>query len=131
MSKYNILSFIFFSVGLFFLIKAFINNEVEFGFVLFFPFIIGAGINTFLGFIFVFISIILSFFRFTNIHSVNDNFINYDIENNKIKKSPKFRGLILLGPIPILIGSNSKINLIIFILVISIFITLLLFFYMF
>ena len=101
MNKYNILSLIFISIGLFFLIIAFINKEVEFGFVLFFPFIIGYGINTFIGFIFILIAIILSFFRFTNIRTVNNNFINYDTKNNKFKKSSKFGGLIFLGPIPI------------------------------
>lgn len=128
MNKYYILSFIFFSIGLFFFILAFINNEVEFGFVIFLPFIIGSGINTFFGFIFILIAIILLFFGFVNIYLINTNFINYDIKNNETKKSAKFGGLILVGPIPIVIGSNWKITLIMLILGIFLLITLLVFF---
>lgn len=128
MNKYYLLSFIFFSIGLFFFILAFINNEVEFGFVLFLPFIIGSGINTFFGFIFVLFAIILLFFGFVNIFSINNNFINYDVKNNETKKSAKFGGLILVGPIPIVIGSNWKITVIMLILGIFVLITLLIFF---
>jgi uncharacterized protein (TIGR00304 family) len=128
MNKYYLLSFIFFSIGLFFFILAFINNEVEFGFVIFLPFIIGSGIYTFFGFIFVLIAIILLFFGFVNIYLTNTNFINYDIKNNETKKSAKFGGLILVGPIPIVIGSNWKITLIMLILGIFVLITLLVFF---
>lgn len=128
MNKYYLLSFIFFSIGLFFFILAFINNEVEFGFVIFLPFIIGSGINTFFGFIFILIAIILLFFGFVNIYLINTNFINYDIKNNETKKSAKFGGLILVGPIPIVIGSNWKITLIMLILGIFLLIILLIFF---
>ena len=125
MNKYYLISVLFFCIGLFFIISAFINNKAEFGFILFFPFIIGSGINIFLGFIFVFIAITTLFFRFANKYTVNNNLIDNDIKNNDTKKSAKFGGLILLGPIPIVFGSSWKITLIILFFGILVLITLL------
>jgi uncharacterized protein (TIGR00304 family) len=105
----------FFFLGLFFFILGFINNEVEFGFVFFIPFVISSGINAFFGFIFVLIAMILLFFGFVKTYSTNSSFIDYNIDNNT-KKSSKFGGIIFLGPIPIVIGSNWKIALIMLIL---------------
>jgi uncharacterized protein (TIGR00304 family) len=122
MNKYYLLSLslVFFSIGIVFFIIAFINNEVEFGFFLFFPFIIGSGIYSFFGFIFVLITIILLFFGFVNLSTVNSNFVDYETINNNtkksLKKSIKFGELVFIGPIPIVIGSNWKISLIIMVL---------------
>jgi uncharacterized protein (TIGR00304 family) len=120
MNKYFLLSLVFFSIGIVFFIIAFINNEVEFGFFLFFPFIIGSGIYSFFGFIFVLITIILLFFGFVNLSTVNSNFVDYEAINNNtkksLKKSIKFGELVFIGPIPIVIGSNWKISLIIMVL---------------
>ena len=116
MNKYYLLSPVFFSIGLLFFLIAFINNEVEFGFFLFFPFIIGSGIYSFFSFIFVLITIIILFFGFVNISTISGNFVDYEILNNNIKKSTKFGGLFFLGPIPIVISSNWKIILIIMVL---------------
>lgn len=123
MNKYYLLSIIFFSISLFFFIMALINKQVEFVFILFFPIIIGSGINALFSFIFLLIAIILLIFGFVNLNSNNSRFIDYDT-----KKSLKFKGLIFLGPIPILIGLNWKITLIMMILGIFIIIILLSFF---
>jgi len=132
MNKYYLLSSVFFSFGIVFFIIAFINNDVEFGFFLFFPFIIGSGINSFFGLIFVFISIILLFFGFVNISTVKSNFVDYETINNNpkksLKKSTKFAGLIFIGPIPIVIGSNWKISLIIMVLGVLILVILIMLF---
>ena len=125
MNKYYLVSLLFFGIGLFFFVFAFINNEVEFGFILFFPFIIGSGINIFLGFIFVFIAMVILFFRFFNKYTFNNNLIDSAIKDNDTKKSAKFNGLILLGPIPIVFGSSWKITLIMLVFGIFVLITLL------
>ncbi len=132
MNKYYQLSLIFFSIGIVFFIIAFINNEIEFRFILFFPFIIGSGINSFFGFIFVLITIILLFFGFVNISSIKSNFGNYESINNKteksLKKFTKFRGLVFIGPIPIIIGLNWKTILIMIVFGILILVVLIMLF---
>lgn len=128
MNKYYLLSPVFFSIGLLFFLIAFINNEVEFGFFLFFPFIIGSGIYSFFSFIFVLITIIILFFGFVNISTISGNFVDYEILNNNIKKSTKFGGLFFLGPIPIVLGSNWKITLIMMVLGILISMIVIMFF---
>jgi uncharacterized protein (TIGR00304 family) len=132
MNKYYPLSLLFFSFGIVFFIIAFINNEVEFGFFLFFPFIIGSGIYSFFGLIFVLITIILLFFGFVNISTVNSNFVDYETINDNTKKSlkkyKKFGGFVFIGPIPIVLGSNWKISLIMMVLGILILVILIMLF---
>lgn len=135
MNKYYLLSLLLFSIGIVFFIISFINNEVEFGFFLFFPFIIGSGIYSFFGFIFVLITIIFLFFGFVDLSTVKSNFVDYETMNDKpkksLKKSTKFGGFVFIGPIPIFIGLNRKISLIMMVLGILILVILIMLFMIF
>ncbi|UCD13024.1 MAG: TIGR00304 family protein [Thermoplasmatales archaeon] len=119
MNKYHTLSILFFIGGLvFFLIGVFTGN-VEAGFFLVFPFFVGSGIYSVLGIIFVFIAILLFMFGYA---STAADAIGLQFEENKhdveSKKSVKGGGVVLVGPIPIVFGSNWKIAVIMMVLAI-------------
>ena len=96
------------------------SGDVETGFVVVFPFIAGSGIYAFLGFIFVFIAILLFMFGFTSTVESNDFQADYDEYQPSRKTSIKGGGVVLIGPIPIVFGSNWKIAVILMILAIII-----------
>ena len=56
MLKNNQIFVILFFLAIFFLSLAFLNGEIEFGFFLIFPFIIGSGFYSFIGFLCIFIA---------------------------------------------------------------------------
>ncbi len=101
--------FIFFSIGA-------LTGEVDVGFFLIFPFLISSGIISTFGIILVFISILLFIFGFV---FRKDDYFNDQFERTgeiRDKKTMKGGGVILIGPIPIIFGSNSKITIIMMIL---------------
>ncbi len=101
--------FIFFSIGA-------LTGEVDVGFFLIFPFLISSGIISTFGIILVFISILLFIFGFA---FREDDYFNDQFERTgeiRDKKTMKGGGVILIGPIPIIFGSNSKITIIMMIL---------------
>lgn len=101
-------AFLFFLLGI-------INNELEVGFFLIFPIIIGSGIFSFLGFVLLFSSIVLFIYKFVlSIDKSTD--LYYDRDYKKPKKTIKTGGIVLIGPIPILFGSNWKITLLMIII---------------
>ena len=82
MNKYQIISFLFFIIGVIFFIFGIIEGDVEFGFFLIFPFLIGSGLYAVLGFFFVFIAIFLFIFNYISkgfIQLTNDE-DTYDIQ---------------------------------------------------
>ncbi|MCK4348234.1 MAG: TIGR00304 family protein, partial [Thermoplasmatales archaeon] len=81
--------------------------------------IVGSGVYAFLGFISMFIAIILFMIGFSSKFPLGD--LNRYKENaNQTRKetSVKSGGVILIGPIPIVFGSNWKIAIIMLILAI-------------
>lgn len=68
------------------------SGDVETGFVVVFPFIAGSGIYAFLGFIFVFIAILLFMFGFTSTVESNDFQADYDEYQPSRKTSIKGGG---------------------------------------
>ena len=115
MNKYHLLSLIFFILGIISFTIGVLSGEVEAGFILIFPSIIGSGITAFLGFIFIFFAIILFMFGFTRA-TIPDEYCSD--EHSKTKTSVKGGGVVLIGPIPIIFGSNWKIALVMIILAI-------------
>jgi len=104
-----IVGFVFFSIGV-------LTGEVEVGFFLFFPFLIGSGFISFLGLILVFFSIFLFIYGFVN---TNLEFANKQFEVDsepKTNKKLKGGGIVLIGPIPIVFGTNLKITIMIIII---------------
>ena len=111
MNKLHILSLICLIIGIVFFVLGFLSGDVESGVVLIFPFISGSGIYAFLGFIFIFIAIVLFMFGFTT--SVEPG----EFQPRK-KTTVKGGGVVLIGSIPIVFGSNWKIALILMIITI-------------
>lgn len=113
--------FVFFSIGA-------ITGEVEVGFFLIVPFLIGSGIISTLGVILIFISILLFIFGFA---IGKEDYFNEQFERTpkiKDKKTVRSGGVVLIGPIPILFGSNWKITLTMMILAVIIILITFLFF---
>ena len=105
MNKYHIFSVFFFIISVFFLALGVFFGDVQTGIFVVFPFISGSGIYDFLGMIFLFVSILFFIFGFG---------VKYDKDEiiNREKTSVKGGGVILVGPIPIVFGSNWKIALV-------------------
>ena len=108
MNRYHILSIVCFFIGIVFFVLGFFTGDVKAGFIVIIPFIAGSGIYALLGFIIIFISILLFMFGFNR--PVNSEEFSYDDGSGK-KSSFKTGGVILIGPIPIVFGSNWKIAL--------------------
>jgi len=124
MNKTTFLSLICLVFGIVFFAFGFLSGDIEGGIIVVFPFIAGTGIYAFLGFIFLLVAFLLFIFGFkTNV--VNSE--EYQEYNNKIKSNKKTSlkggGVVLIGPIPIVFGSNWKIALILMIVAIIIIIT--------
>ena len=118
MNKYHILSLICFILGIVFFIIGFLSGDVETGIIVIFPFLSGSGIYPFLGFIFIFIAILLFIFGLAS-RTVSEDFGYESGEPSQQKKtSIKGGGVVLIGPIPVVFGSNWKIALVMMIVAI-------------
>jgi len=129
MNKYHLLSLLFFILGAVFFALGVFSGEVETGFVVVFPFLIGSGLYAFLGFIFVFIAILLFMFGFVRL-ATTEYGLHFDKEDEELyprrKTSVKGGGVVLIGPIPIVFGSNWKIAVIMMIIAIILIISIVL-----
>ena len=127
MNKYHFLSLIFFFIGIIFFIIGFIEGDVKSGFFIIFPFIMGSGIYAMAGFFFVFIAVLFFIFGFLN--HIESEEVSVDQKPSKpIKKtSLKGGGVVLIGPIPIVFGSNWKIA--VFLMVLAIILIVVAFFF--
>lgn len=107
MNHYHLLSILIFIAGIFLIILGVLTEEVQGGLFLVFPFVIGSGIYTTLGILLI----IASFFLF--MFNISTNPIDQETQYTTKKTNSKIQGggIILLGPIPIIIGSNWKITL--------------------
>jgi uncharacterized protein (TIGR00304 family) len=109
MNKFHFFSLFCLIFGLVFFYIGFLSGEVETGFFIIFPFISGSGIYAFLGFILIVIAIFLFMFSFASFNKIDEfQNDNYELKPKK-KTSIKGGGIILIGPIPIVFGSNWKI----------------------
>jgi len=108
------ISILLFIMGVSFIIASFLTGEAKAGLFIIFPFIYGTGLFMFVGIILIFISMLLFFFSFPYEKG-------YEIEEKK-------GGLILIGPIPIIITDDRKIGLLLLIIsLVFIFLFLLIF----
>jgi uncharacterized protein (TIGR00304 family) len=99
-----------------------VSGEVETGFIVVFPFLIGSGLYAFLGFIF-FILAFLCFVGGFSYTSVSDGVYEeegYGEVYPKKKVSVKGGGVVFVGPIPIVFGSSWKIALVLMLIVLGI-----------
>lgn len=122
MNKYHLIAILFFILGLVFFAFGIFSGEVETGFVLIFPFLVGSGVYALIGFIFVLFAILFFIFGFVKNqaylekNSFNDE--DKDSFESREKKSVKGGGVVLIGPIPIVFGSNWKIAFILMLIAI-------------
>jgi uncharacterized protein (TIGR00304 family) len=119
MDKYHFISVLFFIIAIFFFALGVLFGDVQTGIFVVFPFISGSGIYAFLGIIFLFVSILFFVFGFV---------VKYEKGEmvSREKTSVKGGGVILVGPIPVVFGSNWKIALVLmFVAVILIIVTFL------
>lgn len=118
MNKFHFLSLFCLIVGIIFFGLGFLSGDVETGFFIVFPFLAGSGIYAFLGFIFIFIAFLLFMFGFTTYFESDEFHTKYDEYQPRKKTSVKGGGVVLIGPIPIIIGSNWKIAIVLMIVAI-------------
>ena len=119
MNKYHFLSLICFIAGIICFAMGVSSGDVETGIVVVFPFLAGSGLFAFLGFILFFVAIILFIFGFTR-NVEYQKLIDEDDQPVQKKTSVKGGGVVLIGPIPIVFGSNWKIAAILMVLAIVI-----------
>jgi len=126
MNKFQILSLFCFILGFIFFSLGFLQGDIEAGVLVVFPIIGGSSIYAFLGAISFFMAIILFMFGFTS--SLKSEELDYEHGERPSQKktSVKGGGVVLIGPIPIIFGSNWKIALVLAIL--AIILTLVVFF---
>ena len=103
-------------------------NEIKFGLFIIFPYFIGSGIFAFLGVILIFLSMIFFFFHSSSHYKYNfQNYNEKSVDNiDKEKQKIKAGGVILIGPLPIIFGTNWKITAILGIIAILLSLTFLL-----
>ena len=123
MNRYHFLSLICFIGAVVFLFFGFLNGDVKVDVFIVFPFITGSGVYSFFGTILLFLMFL--FFILGFIKSVNILNSEHFLDNDEIlsvtpekKTSFKGGGVILIGPIPIVFGSNWKI--VVFLMIIAI-----------
>lgn len=109
MNKYHFLSMVFFIVGIIFFALGVTCGEVKTGFIVFIPFLVGTGFYALAGFLLFFIAMVLFMFGF-----VESSFLEFSTFYDEkppveTKSSVEGGGVILIGPIPIVFGSNWRI----------------------
>ena len=107
MNRSHLLSILVFIAGIFLIILGVFTGEVQGGLFLVVPFLIGTGIYATLGIILI----IASFFLFMLSISTNPTYKETEYTTRNTNSKIKGGGIILLGPIPIIVGSNWKIAL--------------------
>ena len=127
MNKYHGVSFLCFIFGAIFFLLGINAGDVEVGFFLIFPFLIGSGPYAVFVFFFVFLTIVLFMFGLATRKSDDTSFDENAYETHH-KKSIKGGGVILIGPIPIVFGSSQKIAILMILLSIILIIALSFFF---
>ena len=123
MNIYKLLTTTLLFIGIILLITSYLSGQTQTGFILIFPFIIGTGLYALTGFICMLIAILI-YFQKTLSHHINTqtkstNFTETH-EKDPFQKTSKKRfhtsGIVLIGPIPIIFGSNWKITLVLIII---------------
>jgi uncharacterized protein (TIGR00304 family) len=124
MDKYKYISLGLFLGFVFFTCLGIIYGEISFGFFFIIPFFIGSGLFPLIGFLLLVLACLTYFvglmqyptFQNTSFDQTNDSGISH-------KPQMRTGGVILIGPIPIVFGSNWKITLL-FLLISFVFIFL-------
>ncbi len=123
MRKLNIVGYLLFIAGVALIIMGIVRGESHVALFLIFPVIYGEGALSFLGILLIFIGIFLIFL--SPIHWIGREHVHEDISSYppvfpeesytaepelrvEPRKEKRYAGVILIGPIPIVIGSDKN-----------------------
>jgi uncharacterized protein (TIGR00304 family) len=123
------LSFVLFIAGIICFALGVINGEAEVGFFLIFPFIVGSGILSFLGVMFLFFGVLLFIGGFYQLNKDDYPYREDSISHESSKTKVRGGGVVLIGPIPIVFGTSWKMTVIVLILAILVLLCVYLLFY--
>jgi uncharacterized protein (TIGR00304 family) len=101
---YKLIGLLLLLLGIVVLFVAVLSGKMAFGIFVIFPFLLGTGILAGLSIIFIFFGIFILF--------ISIFFENIEVEKNKYEtdeRKSKFGGFVLVGPFPIVFGSDKKI----------------------
>ena len=116
MNKFHLLSMIFFILGFGLILMAISSGEVKGGFFVVFPFLVGTGIYASLGILLIFLAFVMLIFGILESFKGED----FEIEPTEMpEKKVEGGGVVLIGPFPIVFGTNSRIALILIVLAIT------------
>ena len=92
-------------------------GEIKVGVALFFPFLIGSGMYAFVGFLCLFVAILLLVVDMSNRFSTYQQ-VDLDDEKEKTKDTQVIHGggVVFIGPFPIVFGSNKKVTVLLIII---------------
>jgi uncharacterized protein (TIGR00304 family) len=114
MNRYHLTSILLFFLGFIFISISVIQGEGEVALLLFIPIFYGSGIYSFFGIVCIIVAIFLAFFgyalRFKWDLVEEEPIDKISLERRSMKK--RFGGVVLIGPIPIIIGSDTKLVII-------------------
>ncbi len=133
MNSKQLLSIICFLGGVTLLLYGVSIGEVEVGVFFIMPFLIGSGLTAFIGFLLIMLSFILFFLsRLGEVEieeslSAKEPLDTREVFEEKPEKKTSFHGggVVLIGPIPIIFGTNWKITMVMVVLAIILLLILL------
>lgn len=123
------------SIGIILIILSALSGEGSFGLILFIPYFQGSGLLSLLGILCIMLSFFILFFGIASRAVDSDEYYkSREIADDFLEgeKESEFGGVIFIGPIPIVFGSNKKITLwmivVAFVVAVIIFASVLLYF---
>lgn len=138
MNSLRLLSLTCFILGIIVIAYGVSTGEVKIGIFFIIPFLIGSGFNAFIGFLLLFASFFLFFLgglkELKGIPPVIED--NISLEKPQAYSKPKKKrffeggGVVLIGPIPIIFGTNPRITLVAIIMAIIFILIVLSFLYL-
>ncbi len=142
MNRYYAYAFLFLICGIALLGHAVASGEAEVAIVIFIPVFYGSGILAFLGMICIMAAIFLAFFGFATRFAEEESYGKEpppqttkpsrpgQTAEPRIGKSIKGGGVVLIGPIPVIFGSDTKLTIVLVILAIVMIIVVAFMFYL-
>lgn len=103
------LSWVLFSLAIVLIAISVIAGESEFGLFLIFPFVIGSGPVAAVGALLLFIAIIMMFISFVRQLPEQETLQAAPTRETLGRPERRYGGVVMIGPVPIAFGSDSKI----------------------
>lgn len=109
--SYNRDAFILFILGIFLIGASAFFGQGKIMLFFFIPVFYGAGIFAFLGILCIIASVLLMFYSITSFSGIEEEYLPV-----KQERKVKGGGIVFIGPVPIIFGSDTKVWYIMFIL---------------